>query len=425
MVVRTVTNDGDSSSMYERYIKQKVEIALADTPVVMIAGPRQCGKTTLAKELITDEWSYITFDDPAQLSIAKHDPVGFIRNLPSKHTVLDEVQRVPELFICLKQAVDEDRYPGRFLLTGSANALLIPQLSDSLAGRMEVIPLMPLSGCEIKSSNPVLLESLINQTAPMTKDIRVRDQLIENIIGGGFPEPLARESAARRVAWYTQYLNSLIQRDITEIARIDNIDAIPRFIALLANHAGQLINFSEIGAQIGLSRQTVSRYLRLLEQLFLVTELPAWHRNDNKRLAKAPKIHLVDTGLHCALKRLNTEKLVKNPEIFGHLLESYVYGELIKQASWLDEPIYFSHYRDRDKYEVDLVLETASHEVIGIEVKAKASLNPKDFQGLQRLQAAAGSDFHIGILLYDGDHTTAFGDNLFAVPIGTIWGAAS
>lgn len=408
--------------MYKRYIKEKVEIALTDTPVVMIAGPRQCGKTTLAKEVITDDWSYITFDDPAQLKIAQHDPVGFIRNLPNRHTVLDEVQRVPELFICLKQAVDEDRYPGRFLLTGSANALLIPQLSDSLAGRMEVIPLMPLSECEVQNTRPVFLENLINQTAPTTKNIRIRDVLIEKILAGGFPEPLARENAARRTAWYTQYLNSLIQRDIKDLARIENVDVIPRFIKLLANHAGQLINFSEIGAQIGLSRQTVSRYLRLLEQLFLVVELPAWHRNDNKRLVKAPKIHLVDSGLLCALKRLNTEKLIKNPEIFGHLLEGYVYGELTKQASWLDEPLYFFHYRDKDKVEVDLVLETASQEVIGIEIKAKATLNTKDFQGLQRLQRAAGNDFHIGILLYDGDHTTAFGDNLFAVPIGTLWG---
>jgi len=396
-------------------------MALMDTPVVMIAGPRQCGKTTLAKKIITDDWSYLTFDDPAQLNIARHDPVGFIRNLPNRHTVLDEVQRVPELFVCMKQAVDEDRYPGRFLLTGSANALLIPQLSDSLAGRMEVIPLMPLSECEIQGTPPTFLANLMNQTAPRAKDIRIRDTLIEKILAGGFPEPLARNIASRRRAWYTQYLNSLVQRDIKDLAQIENADVIPRFMKLLANHVGQLTNFSEIGAQIGLSRQTVSRYLRLLEQLFLVSELPAWHRNENKRLVKAPKIHLVDSGLLAALKQLNAEKLIKNPQIFGHLLENYVYCELKKQASWQDESLHFSHYRDKDKVEVDLVLETASQEVMGIEVKAAATLSTKDFQGLQRLQRTAGNDFHIGVLLYDGDHTTAFGENLFAVPIGALW----
>ena len=245
--------------------------------------------------------------------------------------------------------------------------------------------------------------------------------MIEKNLAAGFPEPLARTSASRRSMWYTQYLNSLIQRDIKDLDHMENLDAIPRFLKLLANHVGQLSNFSEIGAQIGLSRQTVARYLRLLEQLFLVSELPAWQKNENKRLVKTAKIHLVDSGLLTALKRLNAKKLINNPEVFGHLLENYVYCELKKQASWLDEPLYFSHYRDKDKVEVDFVLESASQAVIGIEVKAAATLNHQDFQGLQRLQQSAAKNFHIGVLLYDGDHTTAFGEQLFAAPIATLW----
>jgi predicted AAA+ superfamily ATPase len=408
--------------MYKRYITHKIIESLKDTPVVMTIGPRQCGKTTLAKSVVSNESLYITFDDPAQLEIAKRDPVSFIRNQTATQIILDEVQRIPELLVCIKQSVDEFRKPGRYLLTGSANVLLLPQVSDSLAGRMEIIQLFPLSECEIRGNTPNFLTTLLEQKAPNTKEIRVRNSLIEKIVSGGFPEPLSRSTENRRTTWYLQYINSLIQKDLTEIANIDHLRIMPQFVKTLTVYSGNLINFTDIGEPLEISRQTTAKYFQLLEQLFLVDLLPAWHRNENKQLTKTPKVHFVDSGLLCALRRINTTKLKNDPILFGHLLETYIYCELKKQASWLEQPINFYHYRDKDKCEVDFVLEGPAGEIIGIEVKPTATLRESDFKGLTRLKESAKSDFHIGILLYDGDMTASFGENLYAVPLAAIWG---
>lgn len=411
--------------MYPRYSEHNVKEALSDTPVVFIMGPRQAGKTTLVKTLITetgaDNWTFITLDDQAQFEIARADPVGFIRNLPPTRIALDEVQRLPELFVSIKQAVDELRTPGRFLLTGSANALLLPRLSDSLAGRMESIRLMTLSECEIRGRQPSFLTKLLNQEAPSTQDTRVRDHLLLRLVTGCFPEPLQRSSERRSQAWYQQYLSTLIQRDIRDLTHIDHPDLMAKLLKLTAFYAGKLVNLTELGGKLGLDRLTIKKYMALLEQLFLVEQLPAWHSNEYKRLVKTPKLHSVDTGMMCAARGLNRERLLKQPGDFGLVLESFVYNELRKQAVWIEEPLNFYHYRDKDKVEVDVIIENAMGDCFAIEVKAAATLSGKDFSGLKRFQSVAGDRFKIGVLLYDGDHTTAFGDNLYAVPVGALW----
>lgn len=411
--------------MYPRYSEHHVKEALSDTPVVFIMGPRQAGKTTLVKTLIdemgSEQWTYITLDDQTQFEIAKADPVGFIRNLPATRIALDEVQRLPELFVSIKQAVDERRTPGRFLLTGSANALLLPRLSDSLAGRMETERLMTLSESEIQGKSPTFLSKLLNQDAPSTRDIRVRDHLLHRMVTGCFPEPLQRANERRSHAWYQQYLNTLIQRDIHDLTHIDHPDLMAKLLKLTAFYAGKLVNLTEFGGKLGLDRLTIKKYMALLEQLFLVEQLPAWHSNEYKRLVKTPKLHSVDTGMMCAVRGLNWERLLKQPGDFGLLLESFVYNELRKQAVWIEEPLNFYHYRDKDKVEVDVVIENAVGDCFAIEVKAAATLSAKDFTGLKRFQGVAGNRFKIGVLLYDGDHTTAFGDNLYAVPLGALW----
>jgi len=411
--------------MYPRYSEHNVKEALSDTPVVFIMGPRQAGKTTLVKTLITetgaDNWTFITLDDQAQFEIARADPVGFIRNLPPTRIALDEVQRLPELFVSIKQAVDELRTPGRFLLTGSANALLLPRLSDSLAGRMESIRLMTLSECEIRGRQPSFLTKLLNQEAPSTQDTRVRDHLLLRLVTGCFPEPLQRSSERRSQAWYQQYLSTLIQRDIRDLTHIDHPDLMAKLLKLTAFYAGKLVNLTELGGKLGLDRLTIKKYMALLEQLFLVEQLPAWHSNEYKRLVKTPKLHSVDTGMICAARGLNRERLLKQPGDFGLVLESFVYNELRKQAVWIEEPLNFYHYRDKDKVEVDVIIENAMGDCVAIEVKAAATLSGKDFSGLKRFQSVAGDRFKIGALLYDGDHTTAFGDNLYAVPVGALW----
>jgi hypothetical protein len=407
--------------MYPRYSANNVREALADTPVVFVMGPRQVGKTTLVKSLITEEWEYITLDDQAQFEIAKADPVGFIRNLPPKQITLDEVQRLPELFVSIKQAVDEHRAAGRFLLTGSANALLLPRLSDSLAGRMESVRLTTLSECEILGHQPTFLSKLLSKEAPSTRETRIRDYLLQRIVVGCFPEPLQRSSERRSTAWYQQYVSTLIQRDIQDLTHIDHPDLMTKLLKLTAFYAGKLVNLTELGNKLGLDRLTIKKYMALLEQLFLVEQLPAWHSNEYKRLVKKPKIHSIDTGMICAIRGLTRERLVRQPADFGLLLESFVYNELRKQATWIDEPLNFFHYRDKDKVEVDLIIENGIGDCFAVEVKAAATLNAKDFTGLKRFRNIAGEKFKLGVLLYDGDHTTAFDDQLFAVPFGALW----
>ncbi len=384
-------------------------------------GARQVGKTTLVRDLIDDAWEYITFDDLAQAEVARADPVGFIRNLPAKRIALDEVQRVPDTLVAIKRAVDENRSPGRFLLTGSANALLLPRVSDALVGRMEAVRLTTLSECEIIGRRPAFLETLLNGEAPTAEDVRVRDHLVRRVVTGCFPEPLLRGSEKRGHAWHRQYLNTLIQRDLSDLQRIGNVEAISRLLRFTAVLSGQLVNLADLGGKLGLNRVTAGKYLALLEQLFLIERLPAWHASEYRRLVKTPKIHAVDTGMMCALRGITGRRLLRNPVELGSLLESFVYNELRKQALWTDGPLTFNHYRDKDQVEVDLVIEDAAGDCYGVEVKAAASLRAQDFTGLRRLRRIAGDRLRMGVLLYDGDHTTAFGDRLFAVPIGALW----
>ncbi len=410
-----------SSPMYRRLAARFVKEALSDTPVVFLMGARQAGKTTLVRTLIDETWEYITFDDRAQLEIARADPVGFIRNLPAKRIALDEVQRVPDTLLAIKQAVDEDRTTGRFLLTGSANAMLLPKLADALVGRMEAVRLATLSECEIAAREPSFIGRMLRLEMPEATEVRVRDHLVRRIVAGGFPEPLTRTSERRARAWHEQYIGTLVQRDLRELARVEHLDAMTKLLKLTALYSGRLVNLADLGGRLGLNRLTAGRYLALLEQLFVVERLPAWHASEFKRLVKAPKLHAADTGMICALRGINRHMLLKRPGELGALLESFVYNELRKQALWADEPLTFHHYRDKDKVEVDIVLETLSGRCFAIEVKAAAGLTAGDFHALRRFQSVAGDRFGAGILLYDGDHSTAFGDRLFAVPIGALW----
>ena len=295
--------------MYERYVSTQISTALSDTPAVVVVGPRQSGKTTLIKEFVGDDWSYITLDDVNQLQFAKDDPVGFIRNLTARHVIIDEVQRVPELMLPIKQVIDENRLPGRFLLSGSANAMALPRVADSLAGRLEVIKLFPLSECEIQNKPSTFLLKLLKTEAPQTKNIRVRDRLIEKVCKGGFPEALKRIVESRRMAWFQQYIASMIQKDLKELADIEHLNVISKLIQLFSNQAAQMLDYTAVAKNLELSRQTVKRYIELLKQLFIFQELPAWHSNQNKRLIKTPKVHMIDTGLLCGLNRISYDKL--------------------------------------------------------------------------------------------------------------------
>ncbi len=408
--------------LYPRRLQSRLQEALLDTPAVLIHGPRQCGKTTLAR-LVGEPagYAYFTFDDSNVLAAAREDPVGFAERLPER-VILDEVQHAPELFVLLKRAIDRDRRAGRFILTGSANVLLLPQLSDSLAGRMEVLRLYPLAQCELERTAPRFLDELFAGTLTLTHTGRLGDELAERIVRGGYPEPQTRPTWRRRHEWYRNYIETIVQRDIRSLSRLSRGQAIPRLLELVAGQTARLLNVSQLAAPFQLSRPTIRDYVGLIERVFLIDVVPPWHRNRLKRLIKTPKLHMGDTGLAAALLGIDPPQLLADRHLFGQHLETFVYGEIKRQASWQDREVTFFHYRDRDLYEVDLAIEQHGGRIAGVEVKASGTVGEKDFRGLKRLQQAAGKMFMAGVVLYDGDHILPFGERLFAVPVSALWG---
>jgi hypothetical protein len=409
---------------YERYTKASIKEALLDTPVVFVMGARQSGKTTLAKELtVGSDWQFVNLDDKSSLESIEQDPVGFLQLLEGRPVVIDEIQRLPEMLLAIKQSVDEDRRPGRFLLTGSANAMVLPRVADSLAGRIETVLLNPLSECEIHGVEPKFLQLLLQAEAPKVKKPTDKQQLIRRVVTGCFPEPLQRKTEKRTRDWYEQYVGSLVQKDMADLSEIDHPEKLSQLLKLSAYYSGKLINFNELGSKLGLSIVTTKKYLALIEHLFLLRKLPAWHCNEYKRLVKTPKLHLADTGLACAVRDINSQRLAKDFNEFGPLLETFVINELQKQKIWLERQVSFYHYRDKDKVEVDCIIENADQECFAIEVKASATVTASDFKGLRRFKDVAGNRFKMGVLLYCGEMTLPFGDGLYAVPVSALWGS--
>jgi hypothetical protein len=392
---------------------------MADTPVVLVAGPRQAGKTTLVRELADDDIRYLTLDDENTLAAASEDPTGFIRDLD--RAIIDEIQRAPALLLAIKKSIDEDRRPGRFLLTGSANVMTIPKVADSLAGRMETLTLLPFAQCEMSGQGGGWLESVFSGKPPAVSNGVVGRDLIETVVSGGYPEVLARTAARRRKAWIRQYLDALIRRDIREMSNIHKVENLPRFLEALAAVAGQLCNYSKIGGQVGLTSKTVDTYMALFEQMYLLQRVTPWAANRLKRMVKTPKMHFNDTGVLSHLSGLTADVTQKNRGIFGNVLESFVYGELRKLASFSDDGHRIYHYRDTRQREVDFVMEDEAGRIAGIEVKASATVTAADFKGMRELAEAGGDDFVLGMVLYDGEETLPFGDRMYAVPISSLW----
>lgn len=415
-----MTSSASSRPIINRKVRPLVEAALVDTRVVLISGPRQAGKTTLAKQLAGSSRPYITLDDTAALSAARADPVGFVRGID--RAVIDEVQRVPELMLAIKESVDRDDAPGRFLLTGSANLATAPMIADSLAGRMATISLLPFAQSELRSTPGRLLDRLFNGEEPAAEgEGAFGDALIMLVLRGGYPEALRRTTAARRTAWLDDYVSQILDRDVREIANIDQLDRLPRLLQVLAEHAGQLVNNSTFGAALGLSSVTAQKYVAILERLFLIRTLAPWSSNRLSRLVKTPKLHFLDSGLLAALREDEEEALLQDRSRFGAVLESFVASELLKLASWSERRMSFSHYRTKDQDEVDVVIEDRRGRIIGIEVKASATVRPQDFRGLRQLQEAVGDRFVRGLVLHDHDRVTPFAEKLQAAPLSILW----
>ena len=410
-----------TETLYPRYAEGPLVEALADSPAVLVHGPRQCGKTTLARWVGSSRgYDYISFDNDVARAAAEADPAGFVAGLPER-VILDEVQRVPSLFTALKQEIDARRTPGRFLLTGSSQVLLVPALSDSLAGRMEIRRLHPLSQCEIQGSVPNFLDALFDGAFRTVTSGRLGDELAVLMVGGGYPAALARPTARRRINWYRNFIDTQLQRDVRDMARISALEVLPRLLSASASQTSQLYNLSDLASPFQLSRPTIGDYVELLERLFLIDRLPPWGVNRLSRLVKTPKLHIGDTGLGCALIGVNPVSLARDRPLFGQFLETFVFQELKRQAVCQELPLEFYHYRDKDQAEVDIVIEQGAIAVAGVEVKAAATVTPSDFRGLRKLKRATGERFAAGVVLYDGEITAGFGDGMFAVPIRSLW----
>jgi predicted AAA+ superfamily ATPase len=412
--------------MHQRHLAPLLAESLSDTPVVVINGARQSGKSTLAQSVSADKAAprrYLTMDDAVVLNAAKSDPAGFINGLQGPVT-LDEVQRAPELFLPIKAAVDRDRQPGRFLLTGSADVMLLPGMADSLAGRMAVLSLWPLSSAEL-SDLPALnrAEALFEaDLSGMHLQDCKRDEMMRLWLAGGFPDAVSRSSASRRAAWFDAYVQAMLQRDLRDLANIEQLTDIPNLLHLLAARSASLLNFAELSRTAGITQTTLKRYFALLEMLFMVVRLPSWQRNPGKRWVKAPKVFLPDSGLLSHLMAVTPERLSAQPNMLGGLVETWVLSELLKHVAFSDTGLSLWHYRTQTHIEVDFILENRRGDICGIEVKASTTVENKDFKGLRHLQDTEPAIFQRGIVLYAGRELLPFGDKLWAVPL-SFWSA--
>lgn len=410
-----------------RNIYPQLVEALSDTPVVFLRGARQTGKTTLARQLADDSnqnsRQYVSLDSATVLASALDDPTGFLQGLP-KPVIIDEAQRASVLMLAIKEDVDRQRHAGRYLLTGSANILTLPGIAESLAGRMEVLTLYPLSQGEIAGVQEDFIQALFQKDFPTKKTkpaLLTREALLQAMTLGGYPEVLSRTNPKRRAAWFDSYITTLVERDMRDIANIQDISGLIRLLRMFGARSATLHNQAELSRSVGMPVSTLSRYIPLLEALFLIWFLPAWSSNLGKRLVKAPKVHVTDSGLACHLCGADAERLADDSMLAGRLLESFVVGELLKQSSWTEHPVSLYHYRSQSGEEVDVVLEDRAGRVAAVEVKLASSVATHDIKGLTSLRDALGENFVRGVVVYTGQEVVPMSDRIFAVPVGMMF----
>jgi predicted AAA+ superfamily ATPase len=405
--------------LFPRRAFAQVADALADTRVVVVNGARQVGKSTLAEVILRGRPGAVArfLDEIPTRQAAEADPAAFVRH--EGLLLIDEVQRVPDLWLAIKHEVDRDPRPGRFLLTGSARLLALRSLPDALVGRAETIELWPLSQGEIDQERDGFVDAIFNVDRPVDmapSTLRKRDYL-ERVARGGYPEAVRRESPARRRRFFESYVSDLIVRDIQQVAHISQVNELRQLLALLAAQAGGLLRPERLADELSVSAKTVRHYLDILETVFMVRAVPGWTSGATGRAVARPKVMFVDSGLATHLAGTASTRT----NAVGGLLESFVLSEIARQLTWSDVTALLFHYRDRDQYEVDAVLETYDGRVAGIEVKAGETVRGEDFAGLRLLQRRLGRRFVGGYVLYCGEQALSFGDGLRALPISALW----
>lgn len=391
--------------------------------MVLLHGARQTGKSTLAQHIATKHHpaQYLTLDDASILTAAHTAPDEFVAGLEGA-VVIDEVQRAPELFRAIKLAVDRRRVAGRFLLTGSANMLLVPRLSESLAGRMAILTLFPFSQGEMERQDETFIaRAFADKWDTLAPPRKARTSLVQRLALGGYPEIQTRTDAASRSRWFQSYITTILQRDVRDLASIEGLTLMPRLLSLLAARTSSLLNIAELSRSIALPQSTLKRYMTLLETTYLIMLLPAWATNRGKRLIKTPKVFMADTGLATHLLGMNERQLLNDADALGKMMETFVVMELMKQATWSDPDVQFYYYRTADGNEVDIVLEQRDGTLVGIEVKSGSTIDPSARKGFNALAESAGKKFHRGIILYAGAATVSYGKNIVATPIESLW----
>lgn len=409
--------------MYPRFLVDVLVKRRQFFHVVLLVGPRQSGKTTLVQKIGKEQGlEYVSFDEITNLISVQLDPLGYLNSL-NKPLILDEVQRAPEIFLPIKVDVDNNRNPGRYLLTGSANPLLVPKLGDALTGRMAVCNLWPLSQGEIRGAREQFIPFLFSDS-PWPKDFPPfsQEELISKLFLGGFPTLHTGANDENRKVWCNEYLSLVLQKDVHDLSKIEGFAHLPALMYGLASRVGSTLNIEELSRIAHTASTSLRRYLQLLESLFLLYRAPAWSPNIDKQLTKAPKVYFSDTALLLHVLNLTQVQLMENLNSLGHVLENFVVMECVKQASWAAPYPNLFHYRlEREKgTEVDVVLKSAD-KVVGIEIKLSSVVRSDDVKGLLSLKKAAGDSFHKGVVLYMGNKVLPLGENIKALPLNALW----
>ena len=404
---------------YPRWQKAVIERLMMERRVLLLSGPRQCGKTTLARELESDETEYRTLDDGTLREAAENDPQGFVKR-GARTLIVDEVQRVPALLSAIKNNVDEDTSPGQYLLTGSTNIRSLPTVRESLAGRIARIRLRPLAQGEIKKSSPRFIDTAFEQSFPRSRTQYDRDALLETAFRGGFPEPMSLEGRARK-RWHADYVDAILERDLQEITRIHRKNAMRELVHTLAAWSGKFMDLSAIGSGLSIRRPTIESYINALETLYLVERVYPWTKTDYARVGKQSKLYMVDSGLMASLLGWRADQVRLDSDRSGKLIEAFAFNQIVAQVDAGDGRYELFHYRDREKREIDFLIERDDGALLGVEVKAGSAISRKDFSHIRwfRENLARDQEF-VGIVLYTGEFPASFGNSLWAVPFGLL-----
>jgi uncharacterized protein len=416
------------SGIVTRRLLEVASERLTDEPVIALQGPRTVGKSTLLAELARSRGiEVVDLDDPATRAAALADPSLFVGG-PSP-VCIDEYQHVPAVLDAIKAELNRDLRPGRYVITGSTRYDALPTAAQSLTGRLHLLTVWPLTQGEIHGVRENLLAALVDDPANAaprgTVSTTSRKEYISRITAGGMPIALARGSLAARNRWFDDYVQLVLERDVRELSRLRQREQLPALLHRLAAQTAGVLNITKAAGEAGLDRTTAADYVKLLEAVFLVMRLPAWGTTVRARATRAPKVHVVDAGLAAHLLRLNAEKLARRdaPSLsqFGHLLETFVVGELVRQASWLQQVTTYGHWRTHDGDEIDLVLERDDGGILAFEVKTGGQVAGRDMRHLRKLRDALGDRFLVGIALYTGTRAYNLDDRLHAIPIDRLW----